>query len=129
MSVTCQCCVLLSRGLCVGLIPRPEESYQVWCVCVIAQPQRRVGLGPLQLSSHWGVEVNIQFYMDHLCNIHNRQTSMHMAGFEHKIPASERPQTHALDRAAKGIGPVKSHGSHETNRTKRKVMFECTSLS
>jgi hypothetical protein len=40
MSVNCQCCVLLGRGLCVGLIPRPEESYQVWCVCVIAQPQR-----------------------------------------------------------------------------------------
>jgi hypothetical protein len=26
------------------------------------------------------------------------------AGFEPAIPASERPQTHALDRAANGIG-------------------------
>jgi hypothetical protein len=26
------------------------------------------------------------------------------AGFEPKIPASERPQTHALDRGATGIG-------------------------
>ena len=26
------------------------------------------------------------------------------AGFELAIPASERPQTHALDRAATGIG-------------------------
>jgi hypothetical protein len=26
------------------------------------------------------------------------------AGFEPTIPASERPQTHALDRAATGIG-------------------------
>jgi hypothetical protein len=26
-------CVLLGRGLCVGLITRPEESYRVWCVC------------------------------------------------------------------------------------------------
>ena len=25
------------------------------------------------------------------------------AGFEHAIPATERPQTHALDRAATGI--------------------------
>jgi hypothetical protein len=25
-------------------------------------------------------------------------------GFEHAIPASERPQTHTLDRAATGIG-------------------------
>jgi hypothetical protein len=33
-------------------------------------------------------------------NTYNRQTSMPPAGFEPTIPASERPQTHALDRAA-----------------------------
>jgi hypothetical protein len=32
MTLPCECCVLLSRGLCVGLITRPEESYRVWCV-------------------------------------------------------------------------------------------------
>jgi hypothetical protein len=32
MSVSCKCCVLSSRGLCVGLITRPKESYRVWCV-------------------------------------------------------------------------------------------------
>jgi hypothetical protein len=35
---------------------------------------------------------------------HKRQTSMPPTGFEPAIPASERPQTHALDRAATGIG-------------------------
>jgi hypothetical protein len=30
-------------------------------------------------------------------------------GFEPKIPVSERPQTHALDRAATGIGLFKSY--------------------
>jgi hypothetical protein len=34
MSVCCECCVLSGRGLCDGLITRPEESYQVWCVVV-----------------------------------------------------------------------------------------------
>ena len=34
MSVTCDCCVLLGRGLCVGLIILPEESYRLWCVVV-----------------------------------------------------------------------------------------------
>ena len=29
MSVFCECCVLPGRGLCVGLITRPEESYRV----------------------------------------------------------------------------------------------------
>jgi hypothetical protein len=37
-------------------------------------------------------------------NTHKRQTSMPYAGFEPTIPVSERPQTHALDRAATGIG-------------------------
>ena len=27
-----ECCVLPGKGLCVGLITRPEESYRVWCV-------------------------------------------------------------------------------------------------
>jgi len=26
--------VLSGRGLCVGLITRPEESYRLWCVVV-----------------------------------------------------------------------------------------------
>ena len=34
MSVSCKCCVLSGRGLCVGLITRPEESYRLWCVVV-----------------------------------------------------------------------------------------------
>jgi hypothetical protein len=25
--------VLSGRGLCDGPIPRPEESYRLWCVC------------------------------------------------------------------------------------------------
>jgi len=31
-SVSCECCVLSCRGLCFGLITRPEESYRVWFV-------------------------------------------------------------------------------------------------
>ena len=37
-------------------------------------------------------------------NAHKRQTSMLPARFEPTIPGSERPQTHALDRADTGIG-------------------------
>jgi hypothetical protein len=32
MFVCCECCVLLGRGLCDGLITRPEESYGLWRV-------------------------------------------------------------------------------------------------
>jgi hypothetical protein len=34
VDVCCECCVLLGRGLCDGLITRPEESYRLWCVVV-----------------------------------------------------------------------------------------------
>jgi hypothetical protein len=35
MSVSCECCVLSGRDFCYELVPRPEESYRVWCVyCV-----------------------------------------------------------------------------------------------
>ena len=37
-------------------------------------------------------------------NTHKRKTSMPPTGFEPAIPASKRPQTLALDRAATGIG-------------------------
>jgi hypothetical protein len=39
-------------------------------------------------------------------NTHKRQTSMPPVGFEPTILVSERPQTHALDRTATGIGSV-----------------------
>jgi len=29
ISVSCDCCVLSGRGLCDGLITRPEESYRM----------------------------------------------------------------------------------------------------
>ena len=32
ISVWCECCLLLRRGLCDGLITRPEDSYRRWCV-------------------------------------------------------------------------------------------------
>jgi hypothetical protein len=37
-------------------------------------------------------------------NIQNRQTSKLPAGFESAIPASARPKTYTLDRAATGTG-------------------------
>ena len=37
MFVCCECCVLSGRGLCDGLITRPEESYRLWRVVVCDQ--------------------------------------------------------------------------------------------
>ena len=34
LSVCCEYCVYSGRGLCIGLITRPEESYRLWYVVV-----------------------------------------------------------------------------------------------
>jgi len=39
-------------------------------------------------------------------NVHNRQISVPPTGVEPAITASERPQTHAVDRTATGIGQL-----------------------
>jgi hypothetical protein len=45
--------VLSGRGLFVGPIPRPDESYLGWCVLsMISKPEPLGGLGPLGVSSH-----------------------------------------------------------------------------
>ena len=58
-------------------------------VCCIPLDEWRVRRRDLYLSTHKN---------------HNRQTSLPPVGFEPTIPAGERPQTCALDRAATGTG-------------------------
>jgi hypothetical protein len=43
MFVSCECCVLSGRCLCVGLVTRSEEFFRVWCVyiSVIVKPRER----------------------------------------------------------------------------------------
>jgi hypothetical protein len=42
MFVCCECCVLSGRGLCDGLITRPEESYRLWRVVLCDQKTSRM---------------------------------------------------------------------------------------
>jgi len=53
-------------------------------------------------------------------NTQKRQISMLSAGFEPAIPASERLQTHAFDRAATGIGKntLYTHGIEKISKFK-----------
>jgi hypothetical protein len=47
MSLCCECCVLSGRGVCDGLITRPEEFYRVWCIWVWSWSLEKWGyLGP-----------------------------------------------------------------------------------
>jgi len=56
-------------------------------------------------------------------NIHKRKTSIPPAGLEPAIPASEGPQTHALDRAATGTGYLHNYGKISTVSTKTTGLF------
>jgi hypothetical protein len=48
MFVCCECCMLSGRGLCDGLISRPEESHRLWRVVVCDQEtSKRRRLSPL----------------------------------------------------------------------------------
>jgi hypothetical protein len=49
MSVSCECCGMSGRGLCDELVPRPEESYRLWCVSDVCDHEtstKRGGPGP-----------------------------------------------------------------------------------
>jgi hypothetical protein len=56
-------------------------------------------------------------------NTLKRQTSMPLAGFEPAISASEWPQTHALDRAATGIGSSESNSYSYNYNLKIEMAF------
>jgi hypothetical protein len=56
-------------------------------------------VGLLWMSDRPGAETSTWQY-----KTHNKETSMPPVGFEPAISAGERPQTHALDWAATGIG-------------------------
>jgi hypothetical protein len=65
MLVSCECCVLSGRGLCDEPIPRPEESYRLWCVSQCDQKELKTSTlkletgvgrrGRLKKKDHFGI--------------------------------------------------------------------------
>jgi hypothetical protein len=53
MPVSCECCVLSGSFRCVGLITRPEESYQVRCLSMILKPRKSGGPDALWAVAPW----------------------------------------------------------------------------
>ena len=75
--------------------PRPP-LYRGFVITIRHNP---LGRTPLD---EWSARRRDLYQTTH--NTHNRQTSMLPTGFKPMIPARKRPQIHALDRAATGIG-------------------------
>jgi len=74
----CECCVLSGRGLCDGLITRPEESYRLWRVIVCDQEtSRKRRLKPA--TGLWGKQTfcdiqALKRFMDKCCYTLSYQT-------------------------------------------------------
>jgi hypothetical protein len=78
MFVCCECCVLLGRGLCDGLITSPEESYRLWRVVVCDQENsyaRRLQecnkpqwvVAPVE--NKWDIHIIINMYREKITQI------------------------------------------------------------
>jgi hypothetical protein len=61
MSVCCGCCVPSGRGLCGGLITRPEMVPNAVCVSVIPKTQQREGIGPTAVKP-WGNSATVDLF-------------------------------------------------------------------
>ena len=60
MFVCCECCLSSGRGLCDGLITRPEESYRLWRVVVCDQEtsqtrRLKARYRAVKIQPHWVV--------------------------------------------------------------------------
>jgi hypothetical protein len=83
------------------LLPTPDFPFQCRGFVISFDHTERhttVGRTPLDEGSARRTDLYLTTH-----NTHNKQTSMPPVGFEPTIPVSERPQTHALDRAATAI--------------------------
>jgi hypothetical protein len=93
MFAWCVCFVLSGRGLCDELITRPDESYRLWCVLVCDN------------ETSWYVEAIVRAGLHSQRKKKKKMTltiiQTYLVGLA--IPATERSQTYALDRATIGF--------------------------
>jgi hypothetical protein len=102
----------LFHGAIAPSVPRPPH-FRGFMITL-----RHTTLGRTPLDE-WPTRRRTATFTTH--NTHKRQTSMPSAGFEPVIPASERPQTHALDRAATGIGTADEDANMNNSRGRKRI--------
>jgi hypothetical protein len=96
--VCCDCCVLSGRGLCDGLITRPEEAYRLWRVVVCDQEtskneESKPATGLWKIQSQWVVTPRKQTNKHVIEFVHVRQTAIYTL-----IDAKKRNEVGTVDR-------------------------------
>jgi hypothetical protein len=71
MFVCCECFVLSGRGLCDGLITRPEESYPLWRVVMLSRnlenEEAKARYRAVKIQPQWVVTAGKQTNKQLLC--------------------------------------------------------------
>jgi hypothetical protein len=88
---------------CLFFANSPQWATASWFTSFLDHTQRRTTVVMTPLDE-WSAPRRDLYLKTH--NTHNRRTSMPSVGFEPAIPANERPQIHAIDRAATGTGTM-----------------------
>jgi hypothetical protein len=90
--VCCVCCGLSGRGLCDGLITRPEESYRLWGVVVCDQETSKAwrlkpatGLWKYNHNGFWRQE-NKQKNFGCIIKINSQYCALFVLGFVTNLP-------------------------------------------
>ena len=92
-----------TQFVCLFLVQQPPVGRGPSFTRFLDHTKRRTTVGRTPLDE-WSARRRDLYLTTH--NTHNRQTSMFPTGFEPTIPASKRPQTCVIDRAATGIGTL-----------------------
>jgi len=105
MDVCCECCVLSGRGLCDGLITRPEESCRLWRVVVCEQETSKTrklkpATGLWKIQPQWVVTTGKQTNKQQNCKIvhwnGHGMTHMRFSAPVQTCPGSQ-PASYAMD--------------------------------
>jgi len=90
MFVCCECCVLSGRGLCDGLITRPEESYWLWRVVVCDQETSKTIEAK---ARYWAVKIQPQWVV----TLGKQTNKQKMAAVELMLDSSYAPHSVCSD--------------------------------
>ena len=111
---------VISDILCFWRDSPPQWARASSFTRFLVHTQRRTTVGRTPLDE-WSARRGDLHLTTH--NTHSKQTSISPVGFEPTTPASERPETHALDRAAIGTGVITDMRSEIYNKFTKFTKF------